>query len=94
MLSGCKVGALHGIKTVNGVSHSGLKGADLRPCHEAVAEAGEGRVAVDVVENGVVSCKETKQIKYGLEKVRSGSCSLIVKCEGPYERKITFVALI
>lgn len=56
-----KVRVLHGVEAVDGVSHAGLQGAHLRRRHEAVAEAGERRVAVDVVEGRVVTCGETGQ---------------------------------
>lgn len=53
-LSGGKVGTLHGVEPVDGVPHAGLQGAHVRGAEKAVAEAGEGGIAVDVVEDGVV----------------------------------------
>lgn len=55
-LSGGKVGALHGIEPVDGVPHTGLQGAHVRGTEEAVAEAGEGGIAIDIVEDGVIPC--------------------------------------
>ena len=55
-LSGGKVGALHGVEAIDGVPHPRLQGAHVRGGHEAVTEAGQGRVAVNVMEDGVVSC--------------------------------------
>lgn len=52
--SGGKVGALHGVEPVDGVPHAGLQGAHVRGSEEAVAEAGEGGIAIDIVEDGVV----------------------------------------
>lgn len=55
-LSGGKVGALHGVEPVDGVPHAGLQGAHVRGAEEAVAEAGEGGITIDIVEDGVVPC--------------------------------------
>lgn len=55
-LSGGKVGALHGVEPVDGVPHAGLQGAHVGRAEEAVAEAGEGGITIDIVEDGVVSC--------------------------------------
>ena len=60
-VSGGKVRALHGVETIDGVSYAGLQGAGLRGGQEAVAQAGERRVAVDVVEDGVVPCGEERR---------------------------------
>lgn len=55
-LSGGKVGALHGVEPVDGVPHAGLQGAHVGRAEEAVAEAGEGGITIDIVEDGVVPC--------------------------------------
>ena len=66
-LSRGEVRALHGVESVDGVPHARLQGADLGGGHEAVAEAGEGGVAVDVVEDGVVPCGEERGERRGEE---------------------------
>ena len=60
-VSGGKVRALHGVETIDGVSYAGLQGAGLRGGQEAVAQAGERRVAVDVVEDRVSPCEGKEQ---------------------------------
>lgn len=59
-LSGGKVGALHGVEPVDGVPHAGLQGAHVGRAEEAVAEAGEGGITIDIVEDGVVPCGTQK----------------------------------
>lgn len=54
--SGGKVGALHGVEPVDGVPHAGLQGTYVGGAEEAVAEAGEGGITIDVMEDGVVPC--------------------------------------
>lgn len=60
-LSGGKVGALHGVEPVDGVPHAGLQGAHVGRAEEAVAEAGEGGITIDIVEDGVVPCGMQKR---------------------------------
>lgn len=60
-LSGGKVGALHGVEPVDGVPHTGLQGAHVGRAEEAVAEAGEGGITIDIVENGVIPCRMQKR---------------------------------
>lgn len=63
--SGCEVGALHGVESVDGVSHARLQRAHVGGSHEAVAQAGQGSVAVDVMQDGITSCQGDKTVLLG-----------------------------
>jgi len=53
--SGGEVGALHGVQTVNGVPQGSWEEAQPRGGHQAVTQAGQGGVAVHLVEDGLVT---------------------------------------
>lgn len=76
-----KVGALHGIESVDGVAHPRLHGARIGRGHEAVTEAGQWSVAVDVVEYRVVSCAERRRQVSAMGPNKS---LLITLCETAY----------
>lgn len=51
LVSGGEVGALHGVEAIDRVSYAGVQGACVCGGHEAVTQASQRRVAVDVMEN-------------------------------------------